>query len=693
MLAKLSLRSAKRSARDYLVYLLTMTVVVALMYAFNSLIFQNELVSYFDLVDLMAVMIILATVFIVLIVAWLINYMVRFMLEKKSTEFGIYMLLGMPKKTILRLYMTENLMLGGLALLTGLVFGVLLQQVLATVMFSMVRMEYRLHLAFSKGTILMTVLCYAGCYLLALLRCGWKFRKLNIHGLMNAKRQNEEIKEKHESGKRILLPMSIIFILLFWTFFDHMTNAGEIIVFLIGLVLTIYLFYLGLSAWIICYIRKKGNGIYRGGNLFLLRQFASKVRTMQFTMGTLTALFTLALMGASIALMFNEYENTVLDGKFPFDVQIHGDAGASFAQEKKLISQAADVTEYYSYSIYTDGENQVNTWMLTHLKTWGTMFRKDQKIDAEPDMRKIEEFLQNDGVYYPCDTYMGISDYNHLRKMLGYQKVDLLPDQYLIQVKPRLESEVQDMKDDLKIKNASGDSLLSCAGIETRSFSQDGHNGADYVVIVPDEVLSRMHPLYTELAADVDGRADAGLQKNLDALTLGADEPTAIGHDFKDLCYGSDTIITYAVVYAVRTDLIPEIKYMLASLIIPLFYIGLVFVCVAMTVLSVQQLGDSSKYRFRYDVLAKLGMGKSERGRLIFKQLTAYYLCPAILAIVISGKMILFLSGRFVEATGVPADSGTFFAKSIALFFGIYLVYFAVTYVGFKRNTEEPPVS
>ncbi|MCI8639919.1 MAG: ABC transporter permease [Coprococcus sp.] len=693
MLAKLSLRNVKRSVRDYMVYLLTMTVVVALMYAFGSLIFQNELTSYFDMVDLMAVMIILATVFIVLIVAWLIHYMVRFMLEKKSTEFGIYMLLGMPKKTILRLYMTENIILGGLAFLAGLFLSVLLQQVLATVMFSMVRMEYHLHFSFSRETILTTMLCYAGCYLLALLRCGWKFRKLNIHGLMNAKRQNEEIKEKNEEVKRILLPISIIFILLFWACFGHLTNAGEIVLFLIGLVLTIYLFYLGLSAWIICYIRKKGNGIYRGGNLFLLRQFASKVRTMQFTMGTLTALFTLALMGSSIALMFNEYENTALDGKFPFDVQIHGSAEASFAQEKKVIDQAADVSAYYSYSIYTDGENQVNTWMLTHLKDWGTMFRKGQKMDAEPDLEEIEDFLQNDGVYYPYDTYMGISDYNHLREMLGYEKVCLRADEYLVQVKPRLESDVQEIGDSLKLKNAAGDGLLSFAGIASEPFSQDGHNGADYVVIVPDAVLSRMHPYYAELVADIKGRAASGLQKKLDALTLNTDERTPIGHDYKDLCYGSDTIITYAVVYAVRDNLIPEIKYMLASLIIPLFYIGLVFVCVAVTVLSVQQLGDSSKYRFRYDVLAKLGMGKPERGRLIFKQLAAYYLCPAILAMIISGKMILFISARFVDATGVPAYSGSFFAKSIALFFGIYLVYFAVTYVGFKRNTVEPPVS
>lgn len=115
MLNKLSFRNMKRSLRDYLVYVLTMMVVTALMYAFNSLIFQNGLTSYYELEGLMEIMIGLATVFIVLIVAWLINYMVRFMLEKRSTEFGIYLLLGMKKKTIARLYMRGNMLLGGVA--------------------------------------------------------------------------------------------------------------------------------------------------------------------------------------------------------------------------------------------------------------------------------------------------------------------------------------------------------------------------------------------------------------------------------------------------------------------------------------------------------------------------------------------------------------------------------------------------
>lgn len=696
MLNKLAFRNMKRSARDYLVYILTMTVVTALMYSFNSLFFQNELAMYFSLdgADMMAVMIGLATFFIVLIVAWLINYMVRFMLEKRSTEFGIYLLLGMKKKTISRLYVRENVLLGCVAFLVGCVLGVLLQQILLTIMFSMVRMEYHMHISIDRRTVLMTVLCYAGCYLLALFRCRRKFRKMNIQALMNAKRQNEEIKEKHEGLKKLILPLSILFIFLFWTVFGMLRSAADVLLFLVGLVLTIYLFYTGLSAWIICYVRGKGSRIYQGQNLFLLRQFASKIRTMQFTLGTLTSLFTLALMGAAIALMFSTYENTVLDDKFPFDVQMFsGNVEDDFADEKAVMDALGVEAQYYTYHIYTDKEMQANTWILTHLRDWGTMYLL---ADGTPNIEKIVNTLRYYNWYYFYDTYMGISDYNHLRTMLGYDEIPLASGEYLVQIKPRLYKEVQDIGRDLQIADASGQGFLTCAQVVGDPFSQDGHNGADYILVVPDAVLERMIPYYSELVADVNGDIPVELQNSLDALEEDEDLPSAYMKYYMPpqesemrQCTGSDNIIIYVGTYLVRDSLTSMMKYTLGSMIIPLFYMGLVFVCVAMTVLSVQQLSDSAKYKFRYDVLAKLGLDRKHIRGLILKQLAAYYLCPALLAMVISGKMILFVSSRFVLMTGVPAAAGGFFLRSIALFFGIYLVYFIVTYVGFRRNIEE----
>ena len=72
MFGKLALRNVRRSARDYLVYVLTMTFVVSLMFAFNSIIFSKDLQKMYEMAAIMAAMIGIATFFIVLIVAWLI---------------------------------------------------------------------------------------------------------------------------------------------------------------------------------------------------------------------------------------------------------------------------------------------------------------------------------------------------------------------------------------------------------------------------------------------------------------------------------------------------------------------------------------------------------------------------------------------------------------------------------------------
>lgn len=230
---------------------------------------------------------------------------------------------------------------------------------------------------------------------------------------------------------------------------------------------------------------------------------------------------------------------------------------------------------------------------------------------------------------------------------------------------------------------------LSFQDFYTEPFSQDGHNGADYIIIVPDDAAEQMQPYYGELAVDIKGEAPADLQQSLDALMEEKEEAYVGDKQPKgNTGYGSDSVVSYYSKNLVGDNLIPEIKYTLSSIVFPCFYIGLVFLCVAFTVLAVQQLSDSAKYRFRYEVLKKLGLNKKEVDKIIWKQLTGYYLCPALLAGVISGIISVFISHKFIFFTGVEASVIGYFAVSFGLFFGIYALYFVATYVGFKRNVE-----
>lgn len=685
MFGKLAFRNVRRSARDYLVYVLTMTFIVALMFAFNSIIFSRDIQKMYELAGMMAAMIGIATFFIVLIVAWLINYMVRFMLEKRSREFGIYLLIGMKKKQVSRLYMRENVLLGTGAFVLGLGLGMLLQQILMVVLYSVVQLEKRPHLEFNRYCLIMTVSCYAGCYLLALLRCKRRFRKMNIHDLMREDQKNEEMEEKHESIRKWLFPLSVGCILAFgvWILSGNIRSVGGAYIFLIGLFLSMYLFYSGLSAWIICYVKKKGRRIYRGRNLFLMRQFASKLKTMRFTMGTLTVLFTVAFLGCSVALMFTDWQKQVLGIKFPFDIQgYHQDPAYDFSSELEVIRNETKIKDSRTYRIWENHTDAVNTWLYTHLRYFGDKYKK---ADGTPDEKKIAG--KNGEEYAPYDTFMALSDYNYLRQMLGYSKVTLGEDEYILQIKARIYNETGDFTDEIGVFDQG--EKLTCKEVRTEPFSQDGHNGGDYILVVPDERISGMNAYYSELAVAVRGKVPADLQSKLDDLTDGDDDDDEASPDDGMLCYGTDTIVSYSAVNLVRDYAIPEIRYMMTCITFPCMYIGLVFLCIALTVLSVQQLSDSAKYRYRYQVLAKIGLGRRAIQKTVFYQLFGYYLCPALFSAVVSGIVASYVGSTFNFYTGVSTPVFQYFGLSFLLFFGVYAVYFAATYVGFIWNIED----
>lgn len=735
MLSKLALRNVMRSARDYLVYFLTMTVVTAIMFAFHSLLFSREIQQLFEMAVLFAVLVGLATFFVVLIVAWLINYMVRFILEKRSREFGIYLLIGMKKKEISRLYMRESLLLGAAAFAGGLALGILLQQILLAILYSMIMMEYRPRLEWNMGCLITTAACYGGCYLLALLRCRGKFRKMNIHALMSSQKQNEEIRESHEQAKRWLLPLSGAFLLAFalFLFFFKAWNVPVILGFLLGLVLTIYVFYTGVAAWVICYIRRKGSWIFKGQNLFLLRQFSSKLKTLRFTLGTLTSLFVLALLGCAIALMFNDYQNQTLLDKWPFDVMVFSsDTSDTFREELDLLNRECSVEESLIYDIRQNGTDTVNAWLYAHLKTFGGAYTdEDGGLDREA--------LGRDEIwaYYEHDTYLALSDYNRLREMAGLLPVELEEGEYLLHLKERVWDETGDFTGELEIvaESDSGETratadpvsgeaevtaeshsgeqrtmaephseetevmanpvsgitehptYLRSAGVYTEPLSQDGHNGADYLLIVTDRTAERMEPYYRLLTVNLDGPAPDDLLRKLDALPSGDSIMDLGGHrENTDMACGTDNIVVYVVTNIVRDNLIPEVKFMLSSIIFALVYIGLVFVCVALTVLSVQQLSDSAKYRFRYQVLHQIGLGQREISKVILKQLAGFYLCPILFAALISGTISMYLGWKFNVHTGTHTAAAGYFGLAFLLFLCVYAVYFVVTYVGFLRN-------
>lgn len=102
MYAKLIVRNAKRSGRDYLIYLITMTLCVTLFYAFLSITsksYSPGLGEGYDLMFLNTGMKI-AICAISLLLLFLIQYVNKYMLQSRQKEFAVQAVIGMEKKPL-----------------------------------------------------------------------------------------------------------------------------------------------------------------------------------------------------------------------------------------------------------------------------------------------------------------------------------------------------------------------------------------------------------------------------------------------------------------------------------------------------------------------------------------------------------------------------------------------------------------
>lgn len=129
MLIKLSLRNSRRQLKEYGIYTITIVISVCLLYCFNSFVFSDmfqRIVTLFSISGSngMKIIVIFYSTIMVFIIGWLISYMLNFMLQNRSAEFGTYLLLGMEKRQIVELYVLENSIIGVISLFVGLLLGV-----------------------------------------------------------------------------------------------------------------------------------------------------------------------------------------------------------------------------------------------------------------------------------------------------------------------------------------------------------------------------------------------------------------------------------------------------------------------------------------------------------------------------------------------------------------------------------------
>lgn len=651
---KLALRNLKRSLKEYSIYVFTVTIKMTLLYAFFAIAFSGEMQDLVTTYDNVKSIMIMVSILVTLIIAWLIYYISNFILQKRSREFGMYLLLGMKRTQVSRMFLFEQLALGAVGFFIGCVLGIFVYEILHAILLNIFGFAYAFQLSFSWSACGAAFLCFLSIYLLEMIREGIALKKQSIHTMLyNASRNEKTAKGSRLSGFYFLAAVLLAVAGLYVTqqYLRSMVNgqSSDSMLLMLGvfaIIVSVYLFFYGISAVLGIFLNRHRKIKYKGNCMYLYGQIAGRLRSNRTVLATLSLLTLLTLLFLCIALKFNEVKELSNARFVPFDImassseKLNMKSIESYLQEHKISYQSADIHYYQK-------EERDDFYSVVKGKSYYT---EDEKHSV----------------------YMKQSDFNKLRSLKGKPSVTLKADEYMIVC-------ATDIKDSLQEYGAQHTlhlqgKRLQLRGVDDTEYGQTRNSG--YYLIVADEHVKHAKPYFREWVANTDPETEVSWYQ---------DTVNQFFDDNKEQV--GDSFYSYAS-YRVKAKWFEENAVGFVSICFSLFYLSFIFICISATILAVQQLSDAHRQRYSYAMLHKMGVNQRQLHALLAKQIAVYFIIPLVLPIVYLLPIIRMLDELF-EMTYASANMFIYLGGSMLFFLAVYGCYYVMAYLGCKRNIDQ----
>jgi len=671
---KQSFRNAKRQWGEYALFFVTLTCVTASMYAFNALIFSDTVKALPDM-ELLPYLIIAASLLIILIIGWIIRYMINYMLKRRSKEFSIYMLSGISNKKIRTLIFWENSLMGLLALVPGMILGMLFSQILEAVLLHMFGLPYTLHFSFSPSAVGLTLLYFSMMLLYAIRKNGKWIRRVQLRDMLYYDRQNEKAQISGGASAILTFCLSILagcagFLLLY---FQPMGKGYDVLIGTVFLLLFLFGFFISTPAFLVAQFGGRTGWKYRNYRLVPFRGFTAKINSTSIVMGILSILFMLAIsfgaIGCTISLMVTK---NVEAGAFDLMI-LHKRELGDFSRYAALLQKNFSARGHV-YGIYTDRRTD---FLVVHNQTIAEAGRPVGRAYAE----------------FQYDTCMTQSDYLKLRELLEYEPVELDPALCYVHCVPALEKNIGTLLEQQAQLKCGGYSFAE-QGLFSEPFSQVNEygNGAGYIIIVPDHAVRQMEILYSVYAAVTEKPLSPGDLQNITSACKGLvqlDRSSA-----RSTPSGAPTLFTqHDDMDYLSGKWMDKAEYnFLYSMVICLFYLALILEITGAAILAAQVLSDWQTKQRQDRLLRQLGMREQLVTELNNRQLSQIFLFPLFPSLALSICFVYICAKKiltgFYPLPIVPDILWICqaFATALVLFTLLYAVYYIAARFSYSQR-------
>lgn len=718
MLCKLAFGNVRRAGRDYLVYLLTLTLAVTVFYAFNTIALQIDMAGVSEqspgMGETLGGIISGLTIFLAFVMGFLMVYANNFIMKRRKKEFGLYQVLGMSRGQVARVMTLETVFVSVAALVLGIALGLVLSQLMVFFTGSLFKTQISNFRFFvSPSALLMTVGCLAAIFLVTLVFNLRVVARAKVVDLMSASRQNETIKTRNPwmSAAIFVVGLAAIVVAYVRLLNDGLPYDGQpegMRAFLITTCIVIagtILFFFGLSGFLLKVLQGARGLYWRGLNMVTMRQLSAKVNTVSFSMAVITMILFLAITSVTTGMSLASVMNSTVERGTPVDYTTSimyysqqiadewnadptisgGEGGVTFAAPTEpvdLMAMSANQTLYADTPDAQPFDLASIAGSYVQVDVYDSTPR-----GADAPLVTLKGLCDAVGMPLPAGTessdvdtlglqVISASNYNEYLAFRGMEPLDVAADGYT------LLSDMGATVTDVYNAVLEQDVELDVGGFKLHPVQDRVNEDASVFVnsmmgmnsgtlVVPDEVLSALDlPLYTSylLVNYAAGPDDPASDAYLNADRRYNDVTDAAGN----IVGGWGTEATRSATYESVNSMNGLISYLA-------IYIGFVLVVACAAILTIQQLSGVSDAGKNYRILSELGTSTREIAHSVLAQQTIFFIFPVVVGIVHSA-VALSVIVDLIELFGGLTIGGM--VGFTALIFVIaYGGYFCVTYL------------
>ena len=685
----MSVKNIRKSIKDYTIYFLTLILGVAIFYMFNSLDSQEAMLvvnsSTRQIVKLMVGMINYVSVFVAVILGFLIVYANNFLIKRRKREFGLYMTLGMGKRQISGILLGETFLIGLISLVVGLVIGVFgsqLMSILVAKLFQADMSEYQF--VFSEAACWKTCAYFGVMYAASMVLNIVIISRYKLIDLISAEKKNEKVRMKNPVicvlvflAAAVTLGTAYYMVTGGLTQLDLMNQL--VIPILMGIVSTFLIFW-SVSGLALKVVQMRKELYLKDSNIFVLRQIHNRINTTVVSMTIICLLLFMTITVLSTALSLNRVLTQDLEEMTPVDLNLYKTANLPDNGDYTQL-QIEDSQKPISDTLKENGLDMKVLKDVTEVATYtSTEWTWETSLQSVIESAKENYPML---MYDTAEEIIKLSDYNKIARLYGNREYELAEDEYLVLC------DFDNMKNlrDMALKNGSEVAIGGKVYHSRYPECQEGYlvistsHTNTGLMVVPDscplsEDMKERYYLMADYNADTKeekyqteamftnyGDGDHELMENLEEKQIRLDGVSKIS--IIESSKGLSTIISFIAIY-----------------------LGIIFLIASSAILALKELTENSDNRHRYTILRKIGMDEKMIHPTLFRQLGIFFMAPLVLAVVHSIFGIQFA----LKIVAVQVETREMLPSVIATAVFLILVYggyFLATYMESKNIIRE----